>query len=298
MKANTSKKLRARNNLWGYLFTSPSAVLLLVFTILPIFISAALSLTEFTGFNSPTFVGLENYIDMFRDKKFLASMKNTFVYVIITVPLQTIFALVFAAILAEKFRNPFGEFIRGTMFIPVLCSAVIAGNLFFYLFASDGEAIINSLMALIGLEKVNWLGKSNTAMSVICIVAVWKNVGYFMVIFYAAIMDVPKSLHEAARVDGASPMQRFFNITMPGIRPVLYLVITLSTIWAFQVFDITMVMTKGGPGTATMSPVLLVYNYAFTDHRMGYASAIACLLAVVIFVISMLQKLIFKDEEG
>lgn len=297
MKTNINKKRRRRNNLWGYTFTAPSAILLFVFIVLPIFISVALSLTNFSGFDEPTFVGFKNYVDMFKDKKFLASMKNTFVYVMVTVPLQTILSLVVAAILAEKFRNPFGEFIRGTMFIPVLCSAVIAGNLFFYLFASDKNAVINSMLMLFGLDKVNWLGKSNTAMLVICMVAIWKNVGYFMVIFYAAIMDVPQNLHEAARIDGASPMQRFFNITMPSIRPVLYLVITLSTIWAFQVFDITMVMTKGGPGTATMSPVLLVYNYAFTDHRMGYASAIACILAVVIFVISMLQKLVFKEED-
>lgn len=297
MKTNINKIRRRRNNLWGYGFTTPSAILLFVFIILPIFISAFLSLTEFTGFNKPVYIGFKNYVDMFQDKKFQASMKNTFVYVLATVPVQTLLSLIVAAILAEKFRNPFGEFIRGTMFIPVLCSAVIAGNLFFYLFASDKESIMNSLMTLLGFDKVNWLGKSATAMLVICIVAVWKNVGYFMVIFYAAIMDVPKTLHEAARVDGASPIQRFFNITMPSIRPVLYLVITLSTIWAFQVFDITMVMTKGGPGVATMSPVLLVYNYAFSDHRMGYASAIACLLAVVIFVISMLQKLVFREED-
>lgn len=297
MKTNVNKMRRRRNTLWGYGFTAPSAILLLVFIILPIFISAALSLTDFSGFNEPTYVGFKNYADMFQDKKFLASMENTFVYVIVTVPLQTILSLIVAAILAEKFRNPFGEFIRGTMFIPVLCSAVIAGNLFFYLFASDKEAIINSLLMLLGFDKVNWLGKSATAMTVICIVAIWKNVGYFMVIFYAAIMDVPQTLHDAARVDGATPMQRFVHVTMPSIRPVLYLVITLSTIWAFQVFDITMVMTKGGPGVATMSPVLLVYNYAFSDHRMGYASAIACLLAVVIFVISMLQKLVFREED-
>ena len=297
MKTNINKIRRRRNNLWGYGFTTPSAILLFVFIILPIFISAFLSLTEFTGFNKPVYIGCKNYVDMFQDKKFQASMKNTFVYVLATVPVQTLLSLIVAAILAEKFRNPFGEFIRGTMFIPVLCSAVIAGNLFFYLFASDKESIMNSLMTLLGFDKVNWLGKSATAMLVICIVAVWKNVGYFMVIFYAAIMDVPKTLHEAARVDGASPIQRFLNITMPSIRPVLYLVITLSTIWAFQVFDITMVMTKGGPGVATMSPVLLVYNYAFSDHRMGYASAIACLLAVVIFVISMLQKLVFREED-
>ena len=297
MKTNINKIRRRRNNLWGYGFTTPSAILLFVFIILPIFISAFLSLTEFTGFNKPVYIGFKNYVDMFQDKKFQASMKNTFVYVLATVPVQTLLSLIVAAILAEKFRNPFGEFIRGTMFIPVLCSAVIAGNLFFYLFASDKESIMNSLMTLLGFDKVNWLGKSATAMLVICIVAVWKNVGYFMVIFYAAIMDVPKTLHEAARVDGASPIQRFFNFTLPSIRPVLYLVITLSTIWAFQVFDITMVMTKGGPGVATMSPVLLVYNYAFSDHRMGYASAIACLLAVVIFVISMLQKLVFREED-
>ena len=297
MKTNINKMRRRRNTLWGYGFTSPSALLLFVFIILPIFISAALSLTDFSGFNEPTYVGFKNYVDMFQDKKFLASMKNTFIYVLVTVPLHTILSLAVAAILAEKFRNPFGEFIRGTMFIPVLCSAVIAGNLFFYLFASDKEAIVNSLLMLLGFDKVNWLGKSTTAMAVICIVAIWKNVGYFMVIFYAAIMDVPQTLHDAARVDGATPMQRFVHVTMPSIRPVLYLVITLSTIWAFQVFDITMVMTKGGPGVATMSPVLLVYNYAFSDHRMGYASAIACLLAVVIFVISMLQKLVFREED-
>lgn len=297
MKAQKINKIRARNNFWGYLFTAPSALLLFVFIILPIFISAALAFTEFNGFAMPKFVGLQNFKTILADKKFRVSMQNTFIYVLVTVPLQTLISLVLAAILAEKFRNPFGEAIRGTMFIPVLSSAVIAGNLFYYLFASDAEAIVNSLLNLIGLSKVNWLGKSNTAMMVICIVAIWKNVGYFMVIFYAAIMDVPKTLHEAARVDGASPMQRFFNVTLPGIRPVMILVITLSTIWAFQVFDITMVMTKGGPGYSTMSPVLLVYNYAFMEHRMGYASAIACLLAIVILAVTIIQKLVIKEED-
>lgn len=296
MKAQKVNKIKARKNFWGYLFTAPSAFLLFVFIILPIFISAALAFTEFNGFAMPKFVGLQNFKTILADKKFLVSMKNTFIYVLVTVPLQTIFSLCLAAILAEKFRNPFGEAIRGTMFIPVLSSAVIAGNLFYYLFASDAEAIVNSLLNLIGLSKVNWLGKSNTAMMVICIVAIWKNVGYFMVIFYAAIMDVPKTLHEAARVDGASPMQRFLHVTLPGIRPVTILVITLSTIWAFQVFDITMVMTKGGPGYGTMSPVLLVYNYAFVEHRMGYASAIACLLAIVILAVTLIQKLTIKEE--
>jgi len=297
MKLKKVNKIRARQNFWGYLFTAPSLILLLIFLVAPIFISIFLSFTKFTGFQNPEYIGVQNFVKLFGDAKFRKSMENTLLYVIVTVPLQTIFSLVIAAILAEKFRNPFGEVIRGTMFIPVLSSAVIAGNIFAYLFASDSGGSVNMLLAMFGLDKVNWLGKPDTAMLVICMVAVWKNVGYFMVIFYSAIMDVPKTLHEAARVDGATPLQRFFNITLPGIRPVMILVITLSTIWAFQVFDITMVMTKGGPGNGTLSPVLYIYNLAFMEHRMGYASAMACVLAVIILIVTIVQKVLIKEED-
>lgn len=235
---------------------------------------------------------------MFKDKDFRVSMANTLVFVLVTVPLQTILALILAAILADKYRNPFGELIRGTMFVPVLCSASIAGTIFFYIFSSDSESVANLVMGMLGFPAVNWLGQRGTALAVVCIVNIWKNVGYFLVILYAGIMDVPKSLYEAARCDGATTIQQFFHVTLPSIKPILYLVISLGTIWAFQTFDITYVMTRGGPGNATLSPVLIVYETAFSTRKMGYACAVACALSVLIFVVTILQRKLFNEKAG
>lgn len=296
--AKLSNVRKRKEMVSGYLFVAPSAILLLTFMVLPILISFFLSFTKFNGFQIPTFLGIENYAKLFKDKDFAAAMKNTIIFVLVTVPLQTAFALAIAAVIAAKFRNPFGEFIRGTLFIPVLCSAALVGSVFYYLFASDSEATINMLLAMFGMDKVNWLGKRATSLAVICLVTVWKNVGYFLVIFYASIMDVPRSYYEAARIDGASNMQQFWHITLPGIKSVLFLVITLGTIWAFQVFDLTFVMTKGGPGNATMSPVLEIYNQGFLNHTMGYASAIAVVLSLVIFAVTIIQRKLFGEKAG
>lgn len=291
-----NKKKKIKENVVGYSFILPATIILFAFVILPIFISVGLSFMKFNGFNTPSFIGFKNYIDMFKDADFVQSMKNTFIFVLLTVPLQTVLSLAFAAIIAENFKNPFGEFIRGTMFIPVLCSASIAGTLFYYLFASDAEAAVNSFLAIFGIAKQNWLGQKSTALLVVALTSIWKDVGYYLVIFYASIMDVPVSLYEAAKVDGASAWQRFFYVTLPSIKPVLFLVITLSTIWGFQVFDITYTMTRGGPGNATLSPVLIVYETAFSTRKMGYACAVACILAICIFIITIIQRKAFKDK--
>ena len=291
-----NKKKKIKENVVGYSFILPATIILFAFVILPIFISVGLSFMKFNGFNTPSFIGFKNYIDMFKDPDFVQSMKNTFIFVLLTVPLQTVLSLTFAAIIAENFKNPFGEFIRGTMFIPVLCSASIAGTLFYYLFASDAEAAVNSFLAIFGIAKQNWLGQKSTALLVVALTSIWKDVGYYLVIFYASIMDVPVSLYEAAKVDGASAWQRFFYVTLPSIKPVLFLVITLSTIWGFQVFDITYTMTRGGPGNATLSPVLIVYETAFSTRKMGYACAVACILAICIFIITIIQRKAFKDK--
>ncbi len=296
---HSSKTVRQlRQDAAGYLFLLPSFILLLTFTILPIGISVLLSFAKFNGFSALKLVGLHNYRQLFESPDFLASMKNTVWFVLMVVPAQTLLSLILAALLASHFRDAFGEFVRGTMFIPVLCSSVLAGTVFYYLFASDSEAVINSLLAAFGLEKQNWLGQRSTALFVICLVDVWKNVGYFLVIFYAGILDIPKSYYEAAAIDGANRVQEFFHITLPNLRAVLYMVVTLGTIWAFQVFDLTYVMTKGGPGNATTSPVLLLYNEAFSNLRFGYASAIACVLAIVIFAVSMIQRAAFHEKAG
>ena len=140
-------------------------------------------------------------------------------------------------------------------------------------------------------------GDSKTSLVSICIVAIWKNVGYFLVIFYAGIMDIPRSLYEASRVDGANTFQQFFKITMPMLKPITSLVVTLGIIWSFQVFDLSYQMTGGGPGYSSVTIVMAIYNAAFKQYRMGYACALAMILLIIVLIVNALKQRLF-DEKG
>ena len=204
-------------------------------------------------------------------------------------------SLVLAAVIAELFHNKFGNFVKSSLFVPVIASAILVGTLWFTLLSPRG--VVNSIIHAFGLPSVNWLGGKLTSMLSVCIVSVWKNVGYFLVIYFAGIMDIPRSLYEAAEVDGANAFQRFFKITLPGLSSVTFLVVTLGTIWSFQVFDLVYTMTGGGPGTSTVTLVLTTYNAAFKEYNMGYASAVAMLMFVFVLAVSGLQKLLLKGGE-
>jgi len=149
---------------------------------------------------------------------------------------------------------------------------------------------VNTMLGLLGLDTVNWLGGKISSLLSVSMVSVWKNIGYFLVIFYAGIMDIPASHYEAAKVDGATGLQQFFYITLPSLSSVTYLVVTLGTIWSFQVFDIVYTMTGGGPGLSTVTLVLTIYNAAFKEYNMGYASAVALLMFLFVIIIQALQK--------
>lgn len=244
----------------------------------------------------PEFVGLENYKKVFQDSYVVDATKNTLLYVVMTVPVQTILALVFAAFLAYKMQNKVGGFLRSVMFIPVIASAITAGTIWRIIFNAEG-GILNSLLGVFGIDSINWLGDTKTALLSICIVAIWKNVGYFLVIYYAGIMGISRDLYEAAKVDGASSIQQFFKITMPMLKPITYLVVTLGIIWSFQVFDLSYLMTGGGPGHSTVTLVMGIYNAAFKQYKMGYACAMAMLLLVIILIINTVENLFFKEKE-
>ena len=205
------------------------------------------------------------------------------------------FACIYPAVIAELFHNKFGNFVKSSLFVPVIASAILVGTLWFTLLSPRG--VVNSIIHAFGLPSVNWLGGKLTSMLSVCIVSVWKNVGYFLVIYFAGIMDIPRSLYEAAEVDGANAFQRFFKITLPGLSSVTFLVVTLGTIWSFQVFDLVYTMTGGGPGTSTVTLVLTTYNAAFKEYNMGYASAVAMLMFVFVLAVSGLQKLLLKGGE-
>ncbi|MBQ2854476.1 MAG: sugar ABC transporter permease [Oscillospiraceae bacterium] len=280
----------------GYIYILPSLILILSFSIIPIFMSGVFSFTEYNVMNSPKFVGLENYEKVLRDEYVRAALVNTLKYVLITVPIQTALSLTFAAFLAVKMQNKSGEFLRSVMFIPVIASAVTSGTIWRTILGTDG-GILNSIIGIFGFDPVNWLGDSKTSLISICIVAIWKNVGYFLVIFYAGIMDIPKSLYEAARVDGANTYQQFFRITLPMLKPITSLVVTLGIIWSFQVFDLSYQMTGGGPGYSSVTIVMAIYNAAFKQYKMGYACAMAMLLLVIVLIINAVKQRVFGEKE-
>lgn len=240
-----------------------------------------------------TYPYLKPWIDSLKQNQ---ALKNTFVYVIVTVPIQTFLALVFAAFLADRMQNIVGNFLRSAMFIPVIASSVTAGAIWRTIFGTDG-GIVNSILGIFGIDGLNWLGSSKTALICVCVVAIWKNVGYFLVIYYAGIMGLSPELYEAARVDGATSIQQFFKITMPMLKPINYLVITLGIIWSFQVFDLSYTMTNGGPGRSTVTLVMGIYNAAFKEYRMGYACAMAILLLIIILIINVVENVFFKEKE-
>lgn len=280
----------------GYLFILPSFILILIFSIIPIFMTFYLSFTEYNVIQSPVFIGLRNYMQMIKDPFVSASLINTIIYTAIVVPVQTILAMIIAATIADMFRNSLGDFFKGSLFVPVLSSGILVGTIWSTIYATDG-GLINNILGLINIPKVNWLGQTSTALLCICIVSIWKNVGYFMVIYYAGIMSIPKSLYEAAEVDGASKTERFIYITLPSLSPVTYLIVTLGVIWSFQVFDIVYVMTGGGPGMSTNTLVLTIYNSGFKNYNMGYASAIAFLLFFIVIIVTLLQKKLIKNGD-
>ena len=289
-------KRKRRQALQGVIYVLPSFVLILCFCLIPICMSAYFSFTDYDVMTPPRFAGVSNYVKMFKDTYFVAAAKNTLFYVAVTVPFQTVISLSFAAFLAQKMSHlKAGNFLRSVMFIPVIASAVTAGTIWRIIFATDG-GFLNRILGIIGVAPVNWLGSREFALLSICIVAIWKNVGYFLVIYYAGIMNISKDLYEAAQVDGASQMQQFTQITLPLLKPITYLVVTLGIIWSFQAFDLSYQMTGGGPGNSSVTLVMSIYNSAFKQYRMGYACATAMFLLVVIVIVNLLEDVFFKDR--
>ena len=286
---------KPRRDYWGWIFIAPSVLILLVCYLIPIVMNVVFSFTAYNVIQPPRFIGFANYLRMANDRYLGIALRNTLVYTALVVPLQTGFSLAFAIVLAGVCTKRWGRLIKGALFIPVITSMVLVGAIWRIFLATDG-GMINYLLGLFGVAPVNWLGRTDTSMLSIAMVAIWKSVGYFLVIFFAGVMDIPRVLYEAAVVDGANWFRKLTHITLPMLKPITYLVVTLGTIWSFQVFDLVYVMTGGGPGFATTTLVLNIYNTAFREFRMGRAGAISMLLLVIIFIVSYLQKRGFQRD--
>lgn len=281
----------------GAFFVLPGFFVLLLVIVVPIFVSFFFSFTDYSVLTPARFVAFGNYVELWNSRPFREALLHTIIYTLIAVPLQTALSLLVADLLARRFRNVFGAFVRSSLFIPVISSAALVGMVWRFLLDTD-RGTINQLIETVGLSGPNWFGEPTLALVTVALVNVWKNIGYFLVIYYAGILQVPPELYEAADMDGATQAQKLFHITIPQLRPVTLLVVVLGTIWSFQVFDLVYTMTGGGPGGATTTLVMAVYKAGFRDFRMGYASAIAMVLFVIILAVSLAQQRYFQDRNS
>lgn len=279
----------------GWLYVLPSLLILLLIAVGPIIASGYLSFTQYDVLSSPQWVGGANYQRLMSDPNFWSSLKITSIFTVIAVPLQVIIPMVLADFLAKHTGRRFSQITRSVLFVPVVASMILVGTVWVYML-SPNSGFFNAILNAFGLESANFLGNPGLALLCVSLVSVWKNIGYFLVLFYAGVMDIPEERYEAAEVDGANAIQRLLFITIPGLKPVILLCVILSTIWSFQVFDLVYAMTGGGPGGATTTLVMSIYQAGFQSFQMGYASAIAMVLLVIIVVVSVIQRLVFKED--
>ena len=276
-----------------YLFLLPAAAVLIVFFFIPFFQTFYLSFFDYSSsIYNPAFNGLDNYIKLFREPVFYKVMFNTFMYLVIAVPFLVTFPLLVAILINQKIRGI--TLYKIIIYLPVIVSIVVAAIAFKWLYANQG--ILNYLLSLLHISPIGWLTDTDWALFSVAIVTVWKGVGYYMMIYLASLMSVPQDLYEACDIDGANFWQKHFTVTIPHIMPTIALVSTISTISAMKVFAEIYVMTKGGPLNSSKTIVYYIYERAFENLDLGYASALAVVLLIVVMIFSLIN--IFCFERG
>jgi len=279
---------------WPYLFISPFYILFLIFGVYPILFSLYLSFTEWKGLGPIKFVGLRNFELLLKDKVFWQSMTNGVILFFLYVPIMTFLALVLAVILNSKRVRGF-RFFRTLLFIPYIMNIVAAGFTF-RLMLNQKYGLVNALLEIFNIPPVPWLESVWGGRISLCLLVIWAWLGYNMVIMLAGLQTIPGELTEAALIDGASSIQAFFYVTIPLMRPVILFSVVLSTMGSFNLFSEIYNLTGGGPINATLTPVIVIFNQAFGNFRLGYASAMAYLYFIILFALTLLQFRYFGQQ--
>lgn len=294
-RKNTRKSLAASETFWGYTFLAPVIIGFLVFTAIPVVVSLYYSLTNFDGILPPKWVGLENYTSLFTNGEFGHALLNSLYFTLGTVPVGAFLSLLVAMLLNQKIRGQ--SLYRSAFFIPVIVSYVSVAMVWQWMYNQD-YGLINSFLGSLGLPQPPWLASEAWAMPSVIIMSIWKGLGFSSVILLAGLQGISPSMYEAAEVDGANAFQRFRHITLPLIRPTMMFVLLTSMINSLQAFDQIYIMTSGGPGRATEVVCYLIYMNAFQYFKQGYASAMAYILFIIIFVASIVQLKVSEKNNG
>jgi ABC-type sugar transport system permease subunit len=292
---NNRKKGRAfRKKKWlPYFLVSPYLVFVLVFVAFPVLFCFFLTFHKWNIIAPMRFIGADNYTRLLHDRLFWKAIGNTLRFLLLHIPLQLVVSLFLAQLLNQKIK--FAAYFRASFFLPVIVSGVVVTILWQQLLGYDA-GVINRLLTGIGIEKIGWLVNPDLAIYSIAVMATWKNVGLYVILFLVGLQTVPPQYYEAAKLEGASPWQQFYHITLPMINPTIFMVVILSTIGGFSLFIEPYIMTGGGPLNQTLSAVLYIYKQAFQYYNMGYSATLGFFYALMIMTVVVLQKKFIEKE--
>lgn len=276
------------------MFLLPAAIVLGLFFFLPFFDTVLLSFKDYSSsIYNPEWIGLSNYINLMKSPEFYKVILNTLIFLFCAVPLLAIIPLILALMVNQKIRGI--TLYKLLIYLPVIVSIVVAAIAFKWLYAQSG--ILNYVISLFGIKAVGWLTDPRFALYSVIIVTVWKGLGYYMMIYLAALMSAPKDLYEACEVDGANFLQKHLTVSLPHLMPTLALVTTISSISALKVFAEIYVMTKGGPLNSSKTIVYYIYERAFENLDLGVASAASVILLCIVMVFSIINVVFFEGKK-
>ena len=283
---NGFKRLLHKDGAWAFVMLLPNLLGFLIFVVFPVFATFAISFVEWDLADHLEFVGLGNYERLFSDEVFAKVFWNTVYFTAVTVPVGIVLSLFLAILLDQKLR--FVRFYRAAFFIPVISSMVSVAIIWQWIYNPE-YGLLNYVLSWFGIKGPAWLTSTRWAMIAVMITAVWKNLGFNMLIFLAGLQSIPESYYEAAEIDGVKWFAKFRHITVPLLSPTTFFVTVMAVINSFQSFDIVYLMTQGGPARSTSVLVYYIFQNAFQFFDMGYASAIAYILFFVVLFLTMLQ---------
>lgn len=276
---------------WG--FVAPCVILFSIFFLFPLCLSILFSFSNYDGWKKMDFIGFKNYIKLFSDNSFYATMAKTFIYTIVTLPFKVIIPLLIAMLATSKYVK--GKTLMRTMvYIPVLLSSLVAGITINWMFGQE-YGLVNFIIQSLGGTPMEWALNSKLATFVISFASSWASTGFFMIIFIGGINNISGDIYEAASIDGANNVQTFFKITVPMLVPTTFLVVLLSTIGLLKEYALVQGVTQGGPGTSTTFIIQYIFDKGFKQNEYGYASAISTVVMIIFILIALVQ---FKASNG
>jgi len=286
---NTKKKSHSRRQeeITAWLMLAPNTLGLIAFVLIPIIIAVYISFNEYNALQPMTFIGLANYRALLQDGHFVNSLMRTLQYALMYVPSIVLFAIILSVTINAMLKTP-QSIARTFLFFPYCISATISGLVWQFLL-NHQRGYINRIIVLLGGQRQPFFGSPNQALASIAVTAFWINIGYNMVIMLAALKDIPQDYYEAASIDGANALQKFFRITLPQLQYAITFILIVTTINSFQVFDQIKIITGGGPNRSTQVTVHYIYEKAFGHYKLGYASAMAFVFFLILFVFSVVQ---------